>query len=298
MLVQRSRPNHRVRVRRSLATCARRVFLSVVAFALVLYSTASWSTATATQLARGSVVHNSLAIATALSLSSKDLPAGWTSDGQGGRCIAGKASNPAAPYCGTTPLPGQMASEKAFARCVGVPIAHISMLIGQDELGEPFTYSSSTYTAPGGPGANPDLLPQAQTYLSIEPSVAAQTTDLKAFSKAGFPRCFEIEESGPLFAVIKGFAHALDGHFSVGPLKHVPIPSTSDVNSVGYYVVMDLRARSFSGSETLQMAIMGAGHIEEVLILQSWSNSPLPAKVSANIVIDLETGLTRFARTI
>ena len=274
-----------------------RLLATATALVIVVWSSSSAPTATATaaQLTAGSVVHNPLAIATALSLGRKDLPAGWTSDGQAARCIAGKGSNPAVPYCGATPIPGEQASDQAFARCVGVPLAQASMLVGQDEPGEPFTYSSSTFTAPGSPSANPDLLPQAQTYLSIERSSAVESSDLKAFSKAGFPTCFKIAETGPLFDIIKGFAHALHGQFSVGPLLRVAIPSTIGVSSIGYYVVMKLRANTFAGSQTLCLVVMGASYIEEVLVLHSLSNSPLPVRVRGNIVTNLELGLARFA---
>ncbi|HUC15267.1 MAG TPA: hypothetical protein VMS00_12510, partial [Acidimicrobiales bacterium] len=109
-----------------------------------------------------------LIVAKQLALSGTDLPPGWTSDGQAGQCMAGKGSNPAAPYCGNAPLPGWHATDEKFAACVGVPVSQIPLVAGEDEPGEPFTYSSSSYTAPARLGANPDFQSSVQSALMIE----------------------------------------------------------------------------------------------------------------------------------
>ncbi len=127
---------------------------------------------------------NLLAEAKSLAISAGDVPAGWTSDDQAGQCIAGADSDPSKPYCGNTPIPSEQAGDDRFAKCLGVPVSHISMITGADEPGEPLSYASSTYTAPGGPNANPDFLPQVGSYVTIEPSRAAQVADLRAFFRS------------------------------------------------------------------------------------------------------------------
>ena len=87
-----------------------------------------------------------------LVLQLSDLPRGWTSDGSAGPCMrGGGTSDPSAPDCGSTPMLRQQASDDKFAKCLGLPVSHVSMLTWEDEPGEPFTYVSSTFTAPGTP---------------------------------------------------------------------------------------------------------------------------------------------------
>lgn len=232
-------------------------------------------------------------LAISLSLRSSDLPVGWTSDGLAGECIGGKGSRPNLPFCGATPLPGEQQNDKNFAHCLGLPLSHISMLAGEDELGEPFTYSSSTFTAPRGPGENPNLLPTAQSYLTMEPSVASESKDLKAFSSRLLPKCFSIEYNGPLLSVMKTFVKASQGHLSIGTLRSMSVPLRSDVHSVGYYLIIKLKTQMFIGSETLRMVIMGACKIEEVLILQTWTGDSLSTNKQAIIIKRLEARLGR-----
>ena len=161
------------------------------------------------------------AIARTLVLNASDVPAGWKSDGTEGRCIAsGPGSDPGAPYCGSPPLPGEEATDARFARCVGVPLSHVSMWTGVDEPREPFTYSSSTYTARGGSRTNPtEEAPTALSNLTIESSTTSQRSDLEAFAKPSFPSCFKIEENGAVFQFVRSTPTWLISNFPLGSLS-------------------------------------------------------------------------------
>ena len=94
--------------------------------------------------------------------------------------------------CANQSFPGQQATDDRFARCLGVPVSQVAMLAGNDEPGEPFSYSSSTYTAPGGSEAKiNDSPPTAQSLLTIEKSAPVQKADLAAFSRASFQSLLE-----------------------------------------------------------------------------------------------------------
>ncbi|HUC12919.1 MAG TPA: hypothetical protein VMS00_00570 [Acidimicrobiales bacterium] len=237
---------------------------------------------------------NPLAVAKSLAISAGDVPSGWTSDDQAGQCIAGAGSDPSKPYCGNTPLPSEQAADDHFAKCLGVPVSHISMLTGADEPGEPFSYASSTYTAPGGPKANPDYLPQVGSFVTVEPSRAAQVADLRAFSTTSFPRCFEIEEHGPLEAVIADFAALIHGKLSFGTVHDIAVASRPGVSAVGYAFPMTLSSPKLSGTITYSLVILGAGHIESVIHLQSWSSTPFPPKVAVAVTLRIEGKLGAF----
>ncbi len=235
-----------------------------------------------------------LTVAKQLALSGADLPHGWTSDGQAGQCMAGKGFNPAAPYCGNAPLPSWQTSFEKFAACVGVPVSQIPLVAGWDEPGEPFTYSSSSYTAPGPPGANPDFQSHVQSALMIEMSASEEERDLDAFSKPSFPVCFNILESGSLFAFLKEFIVAEHGTFSFGGMHRVAEPATAGVTTIGYEATMDLRSPKLSISETITWVLFGAGRVEEVLELGSTSRSRLPAAVADTALAHLGKRLAAY----
>ena len=103
-----------------------------------------------------------------------------------------------------------------------VPVAHVSMWTGLDEPGEPFTYSSSTYTAPGGSRINPtEEAATAVSNLTIESSTASQRSDLEAFVKPSFPACFKIEENGVTFQFIQSYAHLAHLKLSFGSVERI-----------------------------------------------------------------------------
>ena len=238
-------------------------------------------------------------IAKGLVLSAGDVPAGWTSDDSAGPCIAsGPGSAPGTPYCGNPPLPGEQATDERFARCVGVPISHVSMWTGVDEPGEPFTYSSSTYTAPGGSRTNPtDQAPTALSNLTIEGSAAFQRSDLEAFTKRSFPACFKIEENGVVFKFIRAYASSAHLKLSFEPLQRVTSPSVPGVNVVEYVQTLTFTSHAFSGASTYWMVLMGATNIEEYLELGGSSAYPLRAPIAEGIIGRLEARLAKFART-
>jgi hypothetical protein len=109
----------------------------------------------------------------------------------------------------------------------------MSMILGMDEPGEPFTYAPSTYTAPASAGANPSLSPFAISYVTIEKSAAVEASDLGAFSKPSFLRCFQVDELGTVAAEFAGFASA---HMKVSlrPVHKVQAPYTPGVRTVAY----------------------------------------------------------------
>ncbi len=235
-----------------------------------------------------------LIVAEQLALSGADLPRGWTSDGQAGQCMAGKGSNPAAPYCGNAPLLGWQTSDEKFAACVGVPVSQVPLVAGWDEPGEPFTYSSSGYTAPGAPGANPDFQAHVQSALMIEMSATEQENDLAAFSKPSFPACFKVLVSGTLFAFLRQFIVAAHGTFSFGGMRRVAEPAAAGVTTMGYEATMTLRSPKLSLSETSTWVLFGAGRVEEVLELGSTSRSRLPTAVADTALAHLEKRLVAF----
>jgi hypothetical protein len=278
------------------ARTALRAFVTIGIALIVAAMNASWLWSP--QTAEGSVVASqsaiSVALARSLSLRASDLPAGWTSDGDAGKCITGASSTANISDCRNTEPASERVTDTNFAKCVGVPVSHISMIVGEDEQGEPFTYASSSYTAPSVPGSNPELLPRAQTYVTIERSKAAQASDLAAFSKTTFPDCFKIEESA-LFDGISTFAEAEGSTFTIGPLQRVSTPSTSGVSVVGYVTLMTFRGSKFRDADKVSMIIMGAAQIEEVVDLQSWSNSPFSTTTAEDVVTRLEKRLSAFA---
>ncbi len=269
--------------------------VGIALIAAALNASWLWSAQTAEGSVVGGQSTTPIAVARTLSLRASDLPAGWISDGNAGKCIAGASSDANVSDCRNTEPASEQATDRKFAKCVGIPVSHISMIVGEDEQGEPFTYASSSFTAPGAPGSDPELLPRAQTYLTVEKSKVVQASDLAAFSKATFPDCFKIEESG-LFGGIGTLAEAEGGSFTIGPFHRVSTPLTRGVSAVGYETVLTISGRKFRGSDELSMIILGAAQIEEVLNLQSWSSFPFPTTSAEDVVSRLERRLNAFTQ--
>lgn len=236
------------------------------------------------------------AIARVLVLNAGDVAAGWKSDGTEGQCIAsGPGSDPGAPYCGSPPLLGEEATGARFAWCVGVPLSHVSMWTGVDEPGEPFTFSSSMYTAPDGSRTNPtEEAPTALSNLTIESSVASQRSDLEAFAKPVFPSCFKIEENGAVFQFVQSYAHLAHLKLSFGQLERVAAQPAPGVSLVEYQQVLSFTGPKLRGSDTYWMVLMGAANIEEYLELGGSSADPLPAPVAERIIGRVELRLANF----
>ncbi len=244
------------------------------------------------------------ASAEALVLRATDLPARWAPSGQAGPCVnGGPAPNPKEPYCGNTPLPAQRATDSKFAKCLGVPVARLSLLTGVDEPGEPFTYSSATYTAPtpkawqvpamfrAAPG---DALPQAQSLLMAEPSETVQRSDLQAFSNADFPGCYKIELAGPTYALVKLFLTHEGYEAAFTPLERVPVAASGKVATVRYDFQLLLKSpKKQQFSLHFRLVVMGANGVEEVLRFTSSSFVAVPAGVVDNAVSHLEGRLAR-----
>jgi len=236
-----------------------------------------------------------LGVAKVLSLQASELPASWSSDSTAGPCMAASFGTFAAGHCPLPPAVQQADNEK-FARCLKVPISRVGMLTGSDEPGEPFTYSSSTFTGSGGSDTNPvAMAPSAQSYLSIEKSTPEERFDLAAFSAASFLGCYTILQKGATWALLKSLAVA--GHLSLSsaPLHKLPISKIAGVTAVAYQDQLNFHSARFTGSIIYSMVILGAGPIEEVLDLQGSSAYPFPARLESKIVTDVERHLAGYA---
>jgi hypothetical protein len=200
-------------------------------------------------------------------------------------------------------LPAQQATDNAFAKCVGVPVARLSLLTGVDEPGEPFTYSSPTYTAAtpkawqvpatfrSAPG---DALPQAQSLLMAEPSVTVQRSDLQAFSKADFPGCYKIELAGPTYAFVKLLLAHEGYEAAFTPLERVRVAAPGKVTAVRYDFQLVLESpKKQQFSLDFQLAVMGANGVEEMLRFRSSSFVAVPAGVVDKAVSHPEGRLVR-----
>lgn len=157
--------------------------LLCVGIALVVPASMSLASSTSTG-PPGSA--NLRSVALVVSLSARDFPKGWRSNGDAGLCIAsGPGSKPGTPYCGNAPLPGmdQQSNDDTFAQCIGLPVSRVSMFTGNDEPGEPFTYSSSMFSPPGNTsgGSPDDEGVSAQSILTVEKSSRSSTSICSLF---------------------------------------------------------------------------------------------------------------------
>jgi Protein of unknown function (DUF2510) len=239
-----------------------------------------------------------------VSLNSHDFPPSWTSNGEGGRCIArGPDSDPRASHCGNPPLPGsnQQSNDGDLAHCLGVPLSHVSMLTSNDEPGEPYTYSSSEFMAVSH--ATPNTLtanesPVAQSYVTLENSVASQRRDLEAFSKSSFSACMESWwKRNPDLGLIEGVASAsgLKPMFTPVQVHRVAVPSTPGTRVEAYDFDFTLRSSAFDESIIDKTVIMGAGRIETVLNLTGSESQPFPASLANELIVHTEVGLAGVA---
>jgi hypothetical protein len=255
---------------------------------VVLCAAASSATAADVQAS----TRASLATGKELVLRLSDLPRGWTSDGSAGPCMQGGGSDPSAPDCGNTPMPRQQAADDKFAQCLGLPVSHVSMLTWEDEPGEPFTYVSSTFTAPGY--SSVCLTPTLASAVTIEPSMAVQARDLTAFSQSSFPRCFEIQEAWQIFAIGEQLGSTKHVSMAFGPMHRVPEKAAKDVMVIGYAVSFTLKSPKLNLSSLVTWVILGAGHAEEVLKATSASVTPMPAAAVAMALGHLEDRLIAY----
>jgi len=233
-----------------------------------------------------------LATGKELVLRLSDLPRGWTSDGSAGPCMQGGGSDSSAPDCGNTPMLRQQASDDKFTHCLGLPVSHVSMLTWQDEPGEPFTYVSSTFTAPGYSSLY--QTPTLASAVTIEPSVALQERDLAAFSRPSFPKCFKIQEVWQMWAIAEQLGPTKHLSMAFGPMCRIPEKVAKGVTAISYAVSFTLKSPKRDLSALFAWVIFGAGHVEEVLKATSTLVTPMPAAAVTTAFGHLEDRLLAY----
>jgi hypothetical protein len=203
------------------------------------------------------------------------------SDHQGGTCIVGSEGNPSQPYCGNPPLPGskQQATDDAYAHCLDLPVARISMLAGNDEPGEPPTFASSTYS-PSGRTEDASSDPSAQMYVTVETSANDERADLVAVSR---PSAFSCTEQWFRSGFVLKFLGALAGDFKAGKLK-----TEIKISPASVSVIPGVLATAFSAQVSIQLGglmqtfnaesvLFGSGRIEALLTLGNVQGFPTGA---------------------
>ena len=232
-------------------------------------------------------------VAKALVLNGTDLPSAWSSDHQQGECIDSTGNTQVgAISCANQSFPGQQATDDRFARCLGVPVSQVAMLSGNDEPGEPFSYSSSTYTAPGGSEAKiNDSPPTAQSLLTIEKSASVQKADLAAFSRASFQACWKVEESGGGLAIVNLLSATFHAAVSVSFSRAQGLPAVAGVRVVGYQVNVAFKSAKASGIFQGLQVIIGDGQIEEVAELGGSGAYPFAPALADQVVLRFEKRL-------
>ncbi len=218
-------------------------------------------------------------IVAAVNLRQSDVPAQWRSDHGGGQCIAsGPGSNPQAPYCGNGPLPGldQQANDNTYAHCLGVPVSQVSMLTGNDEPGEPPTYSSSTYTAPGDQDSITSEPPSALMDVTVEQSATATDSDINAVASSNFITCTTTWfRHNPDLNVVKGIAGAAgEGLQTTVSIHRAFVTTVPGVRAVAYHLDLHVSIGGKSTTTTAESIALGSGRIEAVLTLQSPQSYP------------------------
>jgi len=168
------------------------------------------------------------------------------------------------------------------------------MLTGWDEPGEPFTYASSIYTAPGR-GDTTGLAPQALSYVTVERSSAWESADLTALSNRDVPTCFRIEQASPTWTIVKGVGSASHGSLSWTAFHQEPVKVVAGVNAVSYDSQFGIRTAKLTVYLTYSLVIMGAGPLEEGLVLQGSSEYPFPRVLATKIAGELEQPLAKLA---
>jgi hypothetical protein len=241
-----------------------------------------------------------LAVASSVSLTRGDLPQGWTSNDQGGRCIAGNDGNPNATTCpDQDSFPGAARLDATLARCLGLPVSQLSMVTGEDEPGEPFTYSSSNFSSPASttPGSvSTDEAAQAQSYVTVEPSASRQTSDLAALTRHTFITCqtayfkqsvaAESAQTSPAGSTFK-ISHFVIRKMSVPTLPGVQIAAVTLTASFGFLTTHEM----VQANEI----VMGAGRIELALTLEATSKVPFPALLAKTLISREEHRLAKVA---
>jgi hypothetical protein len=131
-----------------------------------------------------------LEVAKVVSLTRTDLPAGWEATDPARRCITASTPRSPGPGCGDD----QHTEDVTTAACVGVPVARLGFVLGNDEPGEPFTYSSASFSdtaatsSDGGP-------PTAQTTFMVAPSAATARADMAALQRPSLADCMRALET-------------------------------------------------------------------------------------------------------
>jgi hypothetical protein len=167
------------------------------------------------------------------------------------------------------------------------------MLTWEDEPGEPFTYVSSTFTAPGYSSLY--RTPTLASAVTIEASVAVQERDIAAFSQSSFPRCFKVQEAWQMWAIAEQLGPTKHLSMAFGPMRRVPEKPAKGVTAIGYAVSFTLKSPKGNLSALFAWVILGAGHAEEVLKVTSTSATPMPGAAVAMALGHLEDRLVVYA---
>jgi hypothetical protein len=224
-------------------------------------------------------------IARAVLLTKGDVPTTWQSNHEGGKCIAnGPGSKPRAPYCGNAPLPGtnQQASDNTYAQCLGLPVSQISMLTGNDEPGEPPTYSSATFAPKEASSSiKSDEDPTALMWLTVQPSVTAQQKGLAAINS---PRLFGCTQSwlksSPFNSLADAIGSAVTNQSFLPSItfKRVSVPNLVGVQTGAYQMNIKMEIGTHALTTEGQFVVLGAGRLEAYLSLSNPSAYPPGAR--------------------
>jgi len=232
-------------------------------------------------------------IAADVNLTSTDVPSGWRSNGEGGPCVAsGLGSNPSAPYCGNGPLPGsnQQQNDETFARCLGLPVAQVSMFTGNDEPGEPPTYSSSTFSPSSGLSTSTTVdPPSAQMYVTVEPSAAIMRTDLDAVARPEFITCTQqwLHNSYALkMAQAIGSPAGQGGIHEAFSLAPATVATVRGISATAYRMTINTSVGGHSFEVDAESVVLGAGRVEAMLTLQSPAKYPPGATSSTLLLVE------------
>lgn len=168
------------------------------------------------------------------------------------------------------------------------------MLTGWDEPGEPFTYASSIYTAPGQ-GSTSGLAPQAQSYVTMDGSSAWQRSDLAALARSDVAACFKIEQASPTWGLVKAIGSAAHGSLSWTPFRRMPAAVIVGVSAVAYQTAFGISTAKLTAYLSYSFVIMGAGRVEEALVFQGSSEYPVSGVLVRKISTELEQRLVNSA---
>jgi hypothetical protein len=164
------------------------------------------------------------------------------------------------------------------------------MMTGTDEPGEPFTYSSSTFTAPTQatpvtPAA--EQAPQAQSFFTLESTTSSEASDLAALSRRSFISCTKTWwKTSPVFALLEGLASEVGSKITVGPVvvRRLSVPSFAGEHVVAYEATGEFDAFNVNESFVGEAVIIGAGRVETALNLSGTPAHPFPRSLGTALI--------------